>query len=170
MRWFALALAAIIAVVAWTIAHPVPKPIHHPYIVRDSVASVRSMETVRVDTIIRWLPRAPVDTMSAIMRDRARRPVVVLGDTVWMDSTETDTVHDSVCLSSNDARRTILHDVADSIRGDSLRQELRITRSVLDSVENDCIPSSPWRSAGIGFGVGFGIGYGAGIATCFALK
>lgn len=166
MRWKGYLLACILGQLAgfafWFTFQRSPDPLidTRPQVVRDSVEVIRAVERLRVDTLVRWLPRASADTMAAILRDRARRPVVMLGDTVRLESDSVET--DSVCLSAGDARGTILHKVADSVRIDSLHQEIAIMRSERDSMATGCLPRTPWSAAGLGFA--------AGLAVCAVLR
>ena len=140
-------------------------PIGSVMLVRDSVERVRVVEVAKHDTLIRWLRTAPADTLGAILRDRARRPPIVLRDTVILKDSVTQDTSCKITLTCWEARSLALQGPSGVLVIDSLRGDITIKDAMIDSLKEGCKPKSPWTA----FGTGFGIGYAAGIGTCIAL-
>lgn len=142
--------------------------------VRDSAQA----DSIRIDTVliprIRWLRQAPVDTLALILRDRARRPVVLAGDTLLpaqgMDTiAPADGIADTACLSQEVLASTVARQLADSGQHVLDQGRIRVQDAVIDSLDthlDQCLDAQPR----FGFRTGFGAGYIAGIATCVLIK
>ena len=134
--------------------------------VRDSVRLERATANVRHDTVIRWLARAPADTLGPILRALARRPPLVIRDTAWLpladsSSMAMDTGSIEPCevlVSCQEARRLIARDTSWSLVQDSLRGDLAVCEAALDSASR---ARHQW-----GFRAGAVAGFGAGVAVC----
>lgn len=160
LPWFLLALVAILVALD---RHHTPSASVQP--VRDSVRLERALANVRHDTVIRWLARAPADTLGPILRALARRPPLVIRDTAWLPLDSTRTAGDSgspepceVLVSCQEARRLIARDTSWSLVQDSLRGDLAVCEAAVDSASH---APRPW-----GFRPGAVVGFAAGIAAC----
>jgi len=176
MRW---GIAALILLLVALAASVVLFPEHRvatatdarPKAVRDSVDTVWREQEARHDTFRIWLRMASADTLGAILRDRARRPPVLIHDTISGDTMTTPEDKGSsqeceVAISCHEARSLILRDSALIMLSDSLRGVIAISRAERDSLDSACRPHTPWRAAEMAF-VG---GYAAGLATCLVLR
>lgn len=174
MKAFPWLLVAILtAVVMWGYSHPrtvtIPGPTPSTASVRDSAAASADSHRVRIDTVVRWLKRAPADTLAAIMRDRARRPAVLGRDTVWLFAPDATT--DSATLSRGELAGLEAHHAVDSALIDSLRWDARIQTVRGDSLANRLGVCLADRSSVVtAYGRGFLHGAAVGAGVCIAAK
>lgn len=157
------------AVVVWSYFQPEPVPAVIPstVFVRDSANASADSQRAHIDTVVRWVRAAKVDTMAAILRDRASHPAVLGHDTVWVPAP--DTTGDSACLSRETLAGLEVHHAVDSATIDSLGWDARIQSVRGDSLEarlGACLKEKrPLFTP-----IAFGLGYAAGIATCVVLR
>lgn len=160
LPWLLLALVAILVALD---RHRIPTASVQP--VRDSVRLERAAANVRHDTVIRWLARAPADTLGPILRALARRPPLVIRDTAWLPLDTFRTTEDTgssepceILVSCQEARRLIARDTSWSLVQDSLRGDLAVCEAALDSASR---ARHQW-----GFRAGAVAGFAAGVAVC----
>ena len=161
-------LAAILAaLVTWGYLHPrtveIPGPTPSTAAVRDSARASTDSHRVRIDTVVRWLRRAPADTMAAILRDRARRPAILGRDTVWIPAPDTST--DSATLSRGELAGLEAHHAVDSALVDSLRWDARIQTVRGDSLAHRLGACLDDRSGATAWGRGFLAGVATGVVV-----
>lgn len=179
MKAFPWLLAAILAaVVAWGYLHPrtveIPGPTPSTASMRDSARA----DSVRIDTVlkpvIKWLRSAPVDTMVAILRDRARRLVLLGQDTVLRPEAP-DSTSDSGCLPREVLAATAARQLADSANLVAKDWEVKIERTRADSAVaalGACLTerSSAVTAYGRGFRHGAAVGGAAGFVACVVAR
>ena len=179
MKAFPWLLAAILAaLVAWGYLHPrtveIPAATPSTVAVRDSARA----DSVRIDTVlkpvIKWLRSAPVDTMAAILRDRAMRPVLLGQDTVLRPEAP-DSTSDSGCLPREVLAATAARQLADSANLVAKDWDVKIERTRADSAaaalgtclaDRSSAASAYWR----GFRHGAALGSTAGFVACVVLQ
>ena len=168
MKAFPWLLCLVLAVlVAWNYLNPrtvqIPGPTPSTVAVRDSARASADSQRVHVDTVVRWLRRAPADTMAAILRDRARRPAILGTDTVWLFAPDTST--DSATLSRGELAGLEAHHAVDSALVDSLRWDARIQAVRGDSLANRLSACLTDRSGTTAWGRGFLTGVATGVVV-----
>ena len=179
LPWLLLALLAVL----WLLARrttQVPQPTVTTVHIRDSARTDSILIRTQVDTVIRWLKRAPVDTLAAILRDRARRPVLLAQDTVLPGlagpaDTAADTAQDTACLSGDVLAATAARQTADSAQRVLDQWQIRILETRADSLAQGwarCQEDHQGvvRAWGRGFLAGSVAGGAAGLAACLVLK
>ena len=172
LPWILTAILA--ALVAWGYLHPrtieVPVPVVTTVGVRDSArVSAESAKVVVVEKV-KWLRSAPVDTMAAILRDRARRPVLLGQDTVLRPEPP-DSASDSACLPQDVLAATAARQLADSANLVAKEWEIKIEQARGDSLAarlGVCLASQ--SSATSAYGRGFLHGAAAGAGICIIAK
>ena len=137
--------------------------------VRDSARA----DSIRIDTVvvpkIKWLRSAPVDTMAAILRDRACRPVLLGQDTVFRPEAP-DSTSDSACLPQEVLAATAARQLADSANLVAKDWQIKIERTRGDSIANRLDACLNSRSSTIAaYGRGFLHGSIAGAGACLAI-
>lgn len=172
--WLLMALTVVLALL-WVRSRPAPDPLVLPTTaaVRDSARQ----DSIRVDTVIKpvikYLRAAPVDTLAAILRDRARRPVIVHSDTVVPPVT-TDTAQDSGCLGRDVLASTAARQLADSVRIQEDRWQTKIERTRGDSIAVHlaaCLDDKSGVTAwGRGFLAGSAAGTVVGLGVCAIIQ
>lgn len=156
--WLMLALVCLV----WYMREHTAQPA-----VTVTTAAVRDSarrDSIRVDTVIKprivYLRAAPVDTLAAILRDRARRPVIVHNDTVVPPAT--DTAQDSGCLGRDVLASTAARQLADSVRIQEEQWQTKIERTRGDSIAVRLAACLDDRSGVTAWGRGFLAGTAAG--------
>ena len=167
-----VAAAVLTFLVIWGYLHP--RTIEAPVSVV-TTASVRDSaraDSIRIDTVvkttIRWLRSAPVDTMAAILRDRARRPVLLGQDTVLRPEAP-DSTSDSACLPQEVLAATAARQLADSTNLVAKEWQVRIERTRGDSLAARLGACLDDRSGATAYGRGFLHGAAAGSAVGFGV-
>ena len=168
--WVAALILTVL--VAWGFLHPrtieVPVSVVTTVVVRDSARA----DSIRIDTVvkpvIKWLRSAPVDTMAAILRDRARRPVLLGQDTVLRPEAP-DSTSDSACLPQEVLAATVARQLADSANFVMAEWQVRIERTRGDSLAARLGACLSDKSGATAYGRGFLHGAAAGAGVCVAI-
>lgn len=143
-------------------------------LVRDSARVAMDTAHARHDTVVRWLAGAPADTLGPILRALARRPPLILRDTLYL-SLDTAMAGDTgspepceISLSCQEARRLAARDTSWALVADSLRWEARIQSARGDSLDAQlgaCLDDQART-----YRRGLLHGAGAGLATCKTIE
>lgn len=174
--WLLVALLAILQAYSWL--RPRPGAPHvstvSTTLVRDSARVAMDTAHARHEVQIKWLARAPADTLGPILRALARRPPLVQRDTIYL-LLDTAAAGDSgspepcdISVSCQEARRLLARDTSWSLLADSIRWEDRIKSARGDSLEahlSTCLAEK--HSA---YGHGFLLGSGTGLGVCASLE
>lgn len=165
-------VSILVAVVMWGYSHPrtVAVPSLTTVATRDSARA----DSIRIDTVvvprIKWLRSAPVDTMAAILRDRATRPVLVGTDTVFQ-AEPPDSTSDSACLPQEVLAATAARQLADSANLVTKDWQIKIERTRGDSIAERldvCLDEK--SKVFTAYGRGFLHGAATGASICIAAK
>ena len=151
----------------------VDKPAPSTTLVRDSARVSLDTAHARHDTVVRWLARAPADTLGPILRALARRPPLILRDTLYLPL-DTAMAGDSgspepcdLSVSCQEARRLLARDTSWSLLADSIRWELRIQSARSDSLSDRLGTCLAEKNES--YGRGFLHGAGTGFVVCKAI-
>lgn len=142
--------------------------------VRDSAHTSAVRESVVVVQKIQWLRSAQADTLARLLRERARRPLILGSDTLapaeGMDTVNSaDGMPDSACISRDDLAGAAAHAAVDSAQRIADAWELRIQSTTIDSLTqhlDQCLDAQPR----FGFRSGFAAGLTVGLLTCAATR
>jgi len=162
-------VSILVAVVMWGYSHP--RTVALPTITTVSVRDSARADSIQIDTVvvpkIKWLRSAPVDTMAAILRDRASRPVLLGTDTVFRPE-PSDSTSDSACLPQEVLAATAARQLADSANLVMKDWQIKIERTRGDSAFERLDVCLEEKSRAYGKGFLHGSATGAGI--CIAAK
>lgn len=166
--WLLSTLLAVILLLVMRTPQPIAAPVTTT-VVRDSARTVAVRESVVVVKQVQWLRSAQADTLARLLRERAQRPAVLAGDTVYV--TGADTTGDSACVSREDLAGAAAHASVDSAQRILDQWQIRIERARADSIAAHlgvCLASQGSTTAAYGRGFLHGAATGAGI--CIATK
>lgn len=165
-------VSILVAVVMWGYSHP--RTIEIPSVTTVAVRDSARADSIRIDTVvvprIKWLRSAPVDTMAAILRDRATRPVLLGMDTVFRPEPP-DSTSDSACLPQEVLAATAARQLADSANLVMKDWQIKIERTRGDSIAERldvCLDEKSKVFAA--YGRGFLHGAATGASICIAAK